>query len=50
MRIDRGDTFIMTMDPSKLPTKYVPGAPNGWFAKLEYDLLKRRDANIIYDY
>ena len=49
-RIDRGDSFIMTMNPNKLPTKYVPGKPNGWFTKLEYDYLIKKGARIIYDY
>ena len=49
-RIDRGDTFIMTMDPKKLPTKYVPGVPNGWFTKLEYDHLTKNGAKIIYSF
>ncbi len=49
-RIDRGDSFIMTMDPKKLPTKYVAGEPNGWFTKLEYDYLVKRGANILYDF
>lgn len=49
-RIDRGDTFIMTMDPSKLPTKYVKESPNGWFIKLEYDMLTKQGAKIIHDY
>jgi len=49
-RIDRGDTFIMTMPPSQLPTEYVPGKPNGWFTKLEYDYLVKKGAKIIHDY
>lgn len=49
-RIDRGDTFIMTMNPSKLPMKYEPGNPNGWFTKLEYEYLKKKGAKIEYDY
>lgn len=49
-RIKRGDIFIMTMDPNKLPEKRIPGVPNGIFTKMEYELLKRRKATIIYDY
>jgi hypothetical protein len=49
-RINRGDTFIMTMDPSKLPTQYIKGTPNGWFTKLEYDHLIKKGAKIIYSY
>jgi RHS repeat-associated protein len=49
-RIERGDTFIMTMDPTKLPTEYIPGTPNGWFTKLEYDHLMKKGAKIVHDY
>lgn len=49
-RIDRGDTFIMTMPPSQLPTERIPGKPNGWFTKLEYDYLVKKGAKIIYDF
>lgn len=48
-RIDRGDTFIMTMDPAKLPASHIKGSPNGWFTKLEYDyLMKHAKDRIIY--
>ena len=45
----------MTMDPSKLPEKYIPGQPNGSFTKMEYEMLLRQkargaDIKIIYDY
>jgi RHS repeat-associated protein len=49
-RIDRGDTFIMTMDPKNLPTEYIPNSPNGWFTKLEYDYLIKKEAKIEYDF
>lgn len=49
-RIERGDTFIMTMDPKDLPTEYIEGSPNGWFTKMEYDHLIKKNAKIEYDY
>ena len=49
-RIDRGDSFIMTTDPNKLPKEYVAGEPNGWFTKLEYNYLVKKGATIEYAY
>jgi hypothetical protein len=49
-KISRGDIFIMTMDPNKLPIERIPGTPNGWFTKMEYDRLIKKEAKIIFDY
>lgn len=44
------DTFIMTMDPKKLPEVLERGKPNGWFTKLKYERLVKKGAKIEFDY
>lgn len=52
-RIDRGDVFIMSIDPKTLPPVkggFVPNQPNGYFTAREFDMLKKQGAKIILDY
>lgn len=39
-RINRGDTFGIATDPKLFPMEYIPGEPNGWMTKMEYEYLQ----------